>query len=76
MKTNLINPAQSADCPAAQASFSIPTNFKVDPQAGVLRDLALMTAGREATGHGLYIDDRTLATALDSVKGTGYQLKG
>lgn len=50
--------------------------LKVDPTTGAMSDLSLLTAGREAKGHGFYIDERSLATALDVVKARGGRLKG
>lgn len=62
--------------PAAhEVSFSVGANFKADAAAGTLTELALITAEREALGHGLYIDARTLETALASVKALGGKLR-
>lgn len=43
------------------------SNF--DKATGSLQNVSLMTGGREATGHGVYIDETTLASALSGVKG-------
>ncbi|MDV7394726.1 hypothetical protein RZS08_25300, partial [Arthrospira platensis SPKY1] len=41
--------------PKQQISFGL-KKFTVDRVAGKLSNLALITAGREAKGHGIYID--------------------
>jgi uncharacterized membrane protein YkoI len=48
----------------------------VDTAMATLSDVLLMQAGREATGHGIYIDAKTLQTALDAVTMTGGQVRG
>jgi hypothetical protein len=50
-------------------------NFAVDQEAGELQNLALITADREAKGHGLYIDAKTLEGAVASVAEKGGRLK-
>lgn len=50
-------------------------NFAVDQEAGELRNLALMTADREAKGHGIYIDAKTLEGGAASVAEKGGRLK-
>lgn len=50
--------------------------LKVDAATGLMSDLSLITANREAKGHGFWIDERTLTTALDVVKARGGRLKG
>lgn len=63
--------------PAARiGSFAIPHTFSVDRAAGVLSDLQLMAAGREAKGHGIYIDERTLETGHEVIAARGGRLKG
>ena len=56
-------------------NFSV-NKFDVDLNAGVLSNLALITADREARGHGIYIDLDTLQGGLESVNARGGQLKG
>jgi hypothetical protein len=56
-------------------TLAVSSNFKVDRKNGILRDLSLMKSGREAKGHGLYIDQRTLQTALAVVAESGGLLK-
>lgn len=51
-------------------------NFAVDTANGILTNLALITADREASGHGIYIDAKTLESGISSVKERGGQLKG
>lgn len=58
-----------------QLTLAVGTAFKVDREKGTLRNLSLMKAGREAKGHGIYIDDRTLQTALAVVGERGGLLK-
>lgn len=48
--------------------------FAVDAQAGVISNVALLTVG-EALGHGFYIDEKTIATALDAVQRNGGRLR-
>lgn len=56
-------------------TLAVSSNFKVDRKNGILRDLSLMKSGREAKGHGLYIDEATLETALAVVAESGGLLK-
>lgn len=49
--------------------------FGVDPATGALTNLQLMAAGREAKGHGIYIDEGTLETAAACVAARGGRLK-
>ena len=49
---------------------------QVDPESGRLTNLSLMTGGREAKGHGVYIDDLSLSTALEVAQAKGPHLKG
>lgn len=58
-----------------QLTLAVGTAFKVDREKGTLRNLSLMKAGREAKGHGIYIDARTLQTALAVVGERGGLLK-
>lgn len=58
-----------------QLTLAVGTAFKVDREKGTLKNLSLMKAGREAKGHGIYIDDRTLQTALAVVGERGGLLK-
>jgi hypothetical protein len=52
-----------------------PQAFKTDRQAGTMSDLELMCSGREAKGHGLYIDKKTVETFVAAVKARGGRLK-
>jgi len=49
--------------------------LQVNADAGQLSNVLLMAANREAKGHGLWIDGRSLETALDAVAARGGQLK-
>lgn len=60
---------------ATQLSMPIAVNWRVDHKAGRLNDVALITGDREATGHGLYIDQRTLETGRDSIQARGGRIK-
>ena len=53
----------------------IPTNFRVDRSAGIIHGVALISGGREAKGHGIYIDAQTVAGCLASAQARGGQLK-
>jgi hypothetical protein len=55
--------------------LAIARTFAVDATTGNLTDLQLMAAGREAKGHGIYIDERTLETALEAIDARGGRLK-
>jgi hypothetical protein len=59
-------------------SLSLPTVKKlaVDTEKATLSDVLLMQAGREATGHGIYLDSKTIQTALDAVTLTGGKVRG
>lgn len=48
----------------------------VDAEKGTLSDVLLMQGDREAAGHGIYIDAKTLSTALEAVNKTGGQIRG
>lgn len=54
--------------------FSV-NKFAVDVQNGILTNLALITADREAKGHGIYIDASTLKNGFESINQRGGQLK-
>jgi len=43
---------------------------------GVLKDVLLMEGDREATGHGFYIDSKTLDTAFAAIQTKGGKLRG
>jgi hypothetical protein len=60
---------------AQHLTLGIPHNFKVDAASGRILDLALLTGMREAKGHGIYIDAKTLSTAHESVQSKGGRLK-
>ncbi len=57
-------------------NFSVPVGYGVDRAAGILTNVSLITAMREAKGHGLYIDAETLAPAKAAVDSRGGRLKG
>lgn len=58
-------------------TFAVPHTFGLDPaQPGVLLGLQLLAANREAKGHGIYIDARTLETAHEVAVAAGGKLKG
>ena len=58
-----------------QFHLRIEAGFRVDRDKGTLHDLAILTAGREASGHGIYIDNKTNSTALATVAASGGQLR-
>jgi hypothetical protein len=49
--------------------------LQVNPESGQLSNVLLMASSREAKGHGLWLDARSLQTALDAVTARGGQLK-
>ena len=51
------------------------TKFRVSRFLGEINDIALMTGDREATGHGIWIDQKTLETGLATVAGQGGRLR-
>jgi hypothetical protein len=55
--------------------FTVANKFGVDPNGGKLTNLQLMAAGREAKGHGIYIDERTIETGAEAVANRGGRLK-
>jgi hypothetical protein len=55
---------------------AMPHSCKVDRGAGTFADLELMRSGREAKGHGLYIDAKTIETFVAAVTARGGRLKG
>lgn len=57
-------------------SLRIEPTFKVDRAAAQLHDLAILTADREASGHGIYIDQKTLQTAFACAQASGGKLRG
>lgn len=61
---------------AQRLHFAVPGTFAVDRAKGTLTGLSLITANREAKGHGLYIDAETLATGAAVVAARGGRLKG
>ncbi|WP_438482736.1 hypothetical protein [Oleiharenicola lentus] len=62
--------------PKTQAyRFSAPHTFGVDRNAGILTNVALITADLEAKGHGIYIDEKTISTANDVLAAKGAKFK-
>jgi hypothetical protein len=49
--------------------------FGVNPESKILTNVVLLEANREASGHGIYIDEKSLETALGSVQEKGGVLK-
>jgi len=68
-----VKPSEKTELKSVRFSVQ---KFAVDTSTGVLHDLALITADREAKGHGIYIDAKTLEGGLASIKERGGQLKG
>jgi hypothetical protein len=60
---------------ARHLTLAVSHHFKVDPATGRMLDLALLTAGREAAGHGIYIDEKTIETAHAAIQAKGGRLK-
>lgn len=57
-------------------SLSIDPGFGVDLEKQELTNLAIMTGGRVALGHGIYLDQKTIETGANVVKNSGGQLRG
>lgn len=55
--------------------FAADRKFGVDRNAGVLTGIALITAGVEAKGHGVFIDEQTIATGATVLAERGGRLK-
>ncbi len=55
-------------------SFAV-AGFNVDRQAGILKNLCLLAANREAKGHGIYVDAETIKTG-HAILAERKQLKG
>jgi hypothetical protein len=72
-KPNLVTAPPSSG--AQHFSFKVAPKFSVDRTANKLRDVALLTAGLEAKGHGIYIDERTIETAAEVVALRNKRLK-
>lgn len=49
--------------------------LKVDRDKGEIYDLVLMKGNREAAGHGIYADAKTIETAFQAMKNNGGQIK-
>lgn len=69
-------PAPACSAPPAdpyRVSFRVsghaPARFAVDPACGVLSGVSLMTADREAAGHGVWIDAQSLASVQKLIEG-------
>ena len=68
-------PAPTAPAPLHHRLSVAPT-FGVDAPTGALTGLQLLAAGREAFGHGFWIDAKTVETALACITEAGGLLKG
>lgn len=53
----------------------IAPKFRVDREKQTLHDLAIMTGGRIAAGHAVYLDQKTVQTAHSAVVAAGGQLR-
>jgi hypothetical protein len=60
---------------ARRLLLGVAHTFKVDPATGRLTDLALITANREAKGHGLWIDQKSIETTFAAIASRGGKLK-
>jgi len=58
-----------------EIDLRIDSTFTVDTAKSELRDLAIMTGGREAAGHGIYLDQKTIDSAFACVQASGGQLR-
>ena len=56
--------------------LAIAPNFGVDASTGALLNLQLLDSGREAIGHGFWIDEKTIETAHACIMEDGGLLKG
>ena len=61
--------------PLSTYQFRIAPSFRVDRSSSTLHDLAIMTGGREAAGHGIYIDQQTIQSGYDVITASGGQLR-
>lgn len=75
MKKEKKNDAQP---PEVDFGFSIPigTKFEIDRDGGRLKGLQILTGDREALGHGIYLDQRTVDTAAEAVGRQGGRMRG
>jgi DNA-binding transcriptional MerR regulator len=64
MTTTMTTPHKEISITLAEA----PRVNKVDTLARTLRDVVLIQAYREASGHGIYIDGKSIQGALDSIE--------
>lgn len=69
MSTTIIHPSQ-------RHRLAIAPTFGVDAASGALTNLQLLASGREAIGHGFWIDEKTVETALAVIMEDGGLLKG
>lgn len=60
---------------AKKYHFNVGHEFGVDATTGNLTDLQLMAADREAKGHGIWIDAKTIATGAAAVAERGGRIK-
>jgi hypothetical protein len=68
--------APPADAQQFDLRVAIPPTFRVDATAGRLAGLAIITGEREALGHGIYLDRRTVEMAAETVAAAGGRLRG
>lgn len=56
-------------------NLRIDPSVRVDAKSKTLHDLAIMTGGREASGHGIFIDQKTIDTGFAAIASEGGQLR-
>ncbi len=61
--------------PTKSITLAVPNGFRVDREAGRLFGVSLITGDREAKGHGLYIDQKTIDGAGEIAAARGGRLK-
>ena len=65
----------TATPPTKSLTLAVSRGFQVDRAAGRLFGVSLITGDREAKGHGLYLDQKTIAGAGELVAAKGGRLK-
>jgi hypothetical protein len=73
-----MNPPTSQAPTEIAFDFSIPfgTKFQVDRTQGVLKGMQILTGDREALGHGIWLDQRTVDTAAETLARQGGRMRG
>lgn len=61
--------------PTKSITLAVPNGFRVDREAGRLFGVSLITGDREAKGHGLYVDQKTIDGCGELVAAKGGRLK-